>query len=112
MRDDRLYLLYIQEAIGRIEEYAQAGREAFLQSALLQDAIIRRLQTLTESTQRISMELKARHPEVDWRALAGFRNVLVHDYLGVDAELVWEIVEKKLPELKGRVEAMRGELGG
>jgi len=71
-----------------------------MRSTLVQDAVIRNLQVMTESTQRISDAFKKQHPKVDWRALAGFRNVLVHDYLGVDKDRVWQIVEHDLPELK------------
>ncbi|MBL7140516.1 MAG: DUF86 domain-containing protein [Planctomycetes bacterium] len=100
MTDDRLYLIHIQEAVARIEEYVQGGREAFMQSRLIQDAVIRNLQTLAESTQRLSGEFKHQHPDMDWRAIAGLRNVLVHDYLGVDVARVWKIVQEQLPRLK------------
>ncbi|HUX00114.1 MAG: DUF86 domain-containing protein [Phycisphaerae bacterium] len=100
MKDDSLYLVHIHECIQRIEQYVQGGREAFLHSTLVQDAVVRNLQVLAESTQRLSDDFKARHPHVDWRALAGFRNVPVHDYLGVDKDRVWQIVERNLPELK------------
>lgn len=111
MKDDRLYLLHISECIARIEQYTQEGRQAFMASTLVQDAVIRNLQTLAESARRLSAELTARHPEVDWRGLHGFRNVLVHDYLGVDLVRVWQIVEQRLPELKHKIEAIRRELG-
>lgn len=100
MNDDRLYLIHIREAMARIEEYVQGGREAFLQSRLIQDAVLRNLQTLAESTQRLSTEFKRDHPDIDWRAIAGFRNVLVHDYLGVDVVRVWQIVKHDVPRLK------------
>lgn len=106
MKDDRLYLIHIAECIGRIEEYVRGGRDAFMASTLVQDAVLRNLQTLAESSQRLSDDLKARHPDIDWRRIAGFRNVLVHDYLGVDTGLVWKIVENDLPPLKVRIGAM------
>jgi uncharacterized protein with HEPN domain len=71
--------------------------------------VLRNLQTLAESTQRISDHLKAHHPEVDWRAIAGFRNILVHDYLGVSTERIWEIVSVNLPMLGSQMEAIRHE---
>ena len=77
---------------------------------LIQDAVLRNLQTLAESTQRISDELKALHPEVDWRAIAGFRNVLVHDYLGINLDRVWEIVSVHLPVLASQMEAIRNKV--
>ncbi len=77
-----------------------------------QDAVLRNLQTMAESTQRISVPLKDAHPEVPWQRVARFRNVLVHDYLGVRAERVWEVVEGDLPELRQQVQAILDELGG
>jgi len=71
-----------------------------------QKATIRELQELAESTQRLSAHLKARHPEISWAGIAGFRNVLVHDYLGLSLQRVWEIVERDLPPLRIAIEEM------
>ena len=73
---------------------------------MVQDAVVRNLQTLAESTQRLSASLKATEPDVPWDSIAGFRNVLVHNYLGIDLELVWNVVETDLPELKSAIERM------
>ena len=105
MKDDRLYLAYIQECIERIERYSAGERDAFMADTLVQDAILRNLQTLAESTQRLSPELKARHPGVDWRGVAAFRNVVVHNYLGIDLAQIWDIVRRDLPALKREVAA-------
>jgi uncharacterized protein with HEPN domain len=112
MKDDRLYLIHVSECIERVETYvAQGGGKAgFLDSTLIQDAVVRNLQTLAESTQRLSSDLKERHPEIDWYKISGFRNVLVHDYLGIDIERVWIVIESDLPQLKSAIEAMRREL--
>jgi uncharacterized protein with HEPN domain len=75
-------------------------------SHTLQDAVLRNLQTMSESTQRLSDALKAAHPEIEWRRIAAFRNVLVHDYLGIDLETVWEIVRRDVPQLKSTVLVM------
>jgi len=111
MKDDRLFLIHILECIARIGEYTKDGKSAFMSDRLIQDAVLRNLHTLTESTQRLSEALKARHPEIDWQELAGFRNVLVHDYLGVDTGRVWEIMERQLPDLRRDTEAILQELG-
>ena len=84
MKDDGVYLRHVLRRIARIEEYTAVGREGFFSSPLIQDGVIRTLQTLAESAQRLSESIKESYPEVDWKGLAGFRNVLVHDYLGVD----------------------------
>jgi uncharacterized protein with HEPN domain len=75
---------------------------------LLQDAVIRNLQVLAESTQHLSDEAKESHQDIDWYKIAGFRNILVHDYLGLDLDTVWNIVANELPVLKKAVEEMLG----
>ena len=77
MKDDRLYLIHMQECMERVLKYTIDGRDKFMESTLIQDATIRNLQIMAESSQRISEELKTTYPEIDWRNLSGFRNVLV-----------------------------------
>lgn len=103
MKDDGVYLLHILECIRRIEEDTAVGKDSFLQSHTLQDAVLRNLQTLAESTQRLSDSVKMRYPQIEWRRIAAFRNILVHDYLGIDMERVWEITQRDVPELKRTV---------
>src|SRR4051812_26414320 len=110
MKDDRLYVHHVLDGVSRIQRYCQQGEDAFRKSDLIQDAVLRNLQTLAESTQRISDRLKASHPEVEWRVIAGFRNVLVHDYLGINLNRIWEIVSVQLPLLGEQIEAIRDEL--
>ena len=112
MKDDRLYLIHIRDCLARAVKYASCGREQFMDSTMVQDAVIRNLQTLSESTQRLSDGLKADHAEVNWRGIAGFRNVLVHGYLGLDLERVWEIVHRDLPGLQTAVAGMLEKLDG
>lgn len=105
MKDDKLYLIHIAECIERIESYVSGITEQeFLKSSLIQDAVIRNLQVMAESTQRLSDELKEKHPQVEWYKISGFRNILVHDYLGVDIARVWNIITKDLPLLKNTVQ--------
>ena len=106
MKDDAVYLHHIIECIRRIEENIKGGQERFMASHTLQDAVIRSLQTMAESTQRLSDDLKERRPEVEWYRIAAFRNVLVHDYLGIDIERIWEITHRDIPELKQAILAM------
>ena len=100
MSDDGLYLIHILERIDRIEQYTASGYESFRQETIIQDAVLRNLHTLSESTQRVSDAIKNAHPEVDWRGIARFRNVVVHEYLGIDLTRIWDIVQNDLPELK------------
>ena len=78
-------------------------------SHTLQDAVLRNLQTMTEATGRLSDHLKAGHPDVEWERIAAFRNVLVHNYMGVDLERTWEILQRDVPRLKRAVEDMLGK---
>lgn len=109
MKDDIVYLRHIEDCIRRIEEDTAGGRDGFLASHTLQDAVIRNLQTLSESTQLLSDELKSSHSEVEWLRIGAFRNVLVHDYLGIDLERIWEITQRDVPRLKKAVLAMLGK---
>ena len=84
----------------------EGRRTTFYDSYLVQDSVVRNLQTLAESTQRLSGSLKATEPAVPWNAISGFRNVLAHNYLGVDLAAVWSVVEKDLPELEPAIERM------
>jgi uncharacterized protein with HEPN domain len=108
VKDDTVYLKHILECIRRIEEDVVEGRQKFLQSHLVQDAVLRNLQTLSESTQRVSEATKSRNPQIEWRRIAAFRNLLVHNYLGVDPERIWNIVERDVPALKRAVVALIG----
>lgn len=106
MKDETVYLRYISECIRRIEENIAGGRDQFMASHTLQDAVLRNLQTMSESTQRLSDGTKASHPEIDWQRIVAFRNVLVHAYLGVDLERIWEIVQRDVPDLKRAITAI------
>jgi len=107
VKDDGVYVDRVFDRVRRIGEYCRDGETAFRESELIQDGVMRNLQTLAESTQRMSDRLRTLHPEVDWRAIAGFRNVLVHDYLGVNLEHVWSIVAHDLPGLRMAITAMQ-----
>lgn len=103
---DRVLLAHIEECLARIHEYTGVERARFDGSRLVQDAVIRNLQTLAESSQRLSSEIKASEPHVPWRDLVGFRNVIVHGYLGIDLQAVWLVVEQDLPAMAEAVHRM------
>ncbi|MAS32527.1 MAG: DUF86 domain-containing protein [Anaerolineaceae bacterium] len=100
----------MQECMQRILDYTKDGRQQFMQSTLIQDAVLRNLQTMAESSQRLSIDLKEARPEIEWRRLSGFRNVLVHEYLGIDLKTVWQLVEDELPKLLQQIESMLSDL--
>lgn len=110
MKDDRLYLIHIWECIQRIESYAVEGKSSFLASSMIQDAIIRNFEIIGEATKHLSLDLKQSHPEIQWRGLAGFRDVLIHNYMGIDSEEVWNIIENELPQIKSSLKPVLVEL--
>jgi uncharacterized protein with HEPN domain len=108
---DRVLLAHMRDCLDRIREYTNADRGRYEASRLVQDAVIRNLQTLAGSSQRLSGEIKGTEAQIPWRDLAGFRNVIVHGYLGVDLRAVWLVVEQDLPELSAAVDRMTAHLG-
>jgi len=110
MRDDRERLLDIQEAIERIERYAQRGRDAFEQDELIQNWIVSHLQIIGEASRALSEDLRMRHPEVPWRAMIGMRNILVHHYFAVDQNVVWAVIQQDLSQLKMALAVILDEL--
>ena len=110
MSRDTLYASHVLECIRRLEENTSAGYGAFIASHTLQDAVLRNVQTMSEATQRLSPEIKARYPDVPWAEIAAFRNVVVHNYLGIDLRLVWSVVQQDVPELKRAMVNIQEEL--
>lgn len=109
MTRDYLCLIHILECTDRIARYTAEGSEAFFADTRTQDAVLRNPHVLAESAQRISLGQRQRHPDVAWREIARFRNVVVHDYLGVDLVRVWDIVERDLPTFRAQVQSMLAE---
>ena len=101
----------MRDCLDRIREYTNGEHARFHASRLVQDAVIRNLQTLAESSQRLSNEIKATEAQIPWRELAGFRNVIVHGYLGIDLGAVWLVVEQDLPALTDAVSRMARRRG-
>lgn len=106
MRDPGSYLRDILDAIARIERYAIRGREAFEQDELVQIWIVHHLQVIGEAAARLGRQFHQTYSEVPWPEIIAMRNVLVHEYFGLDLEAVWTTVEYDLPKLKRAVEGI------
>ncbi len=111
MKDDRVYFEHILLCLEKIEDYTKMDKSLYMGSTIIQDAVVRNLQVLAESTQRISDRVKTNYPDTEWLAISGFRNILVHDYLGLDLKLIWSVVEKRLPPLRLEIEKMLEDAG-
>lgn len=110
MKEDLVYVEHVLDCIAHIESYTGGTKSIFTGSKMVQDAVVRNLQVMSESTQRLSDAVKKKHPEIDWRGLAGFRNILAHGYLGLDSEKVWELIETRLAALRTAMQSIRAEL--
>lgn len=101
---------HVLECIRRVREDSAPGRDAVFGSHTLQDAILRNLQVLCESTKRVDMRYKQGQPHIPWPLISGMRNVLVHDYFDVDFGAVWQIIERDLPPLEKAMREILAEL--
>ncbi|MBI4318112.1 MAG: DUF86 domain-containing protein [Chloroflexi bacterium] len=111
-RDVRLYIDDIVEGIEKIQEYTAAiTRERFLTNTLVHDAVFRRLEIIGEAVKHIPPDFRALYPIVPWKKVAGMRDKLIHDYLGVDLELTWRVVKDDLPVLLEHMRAIQRDLG-
>ncbi len=90
MKGDLVYLTHILERIERLEVIRDKGEEAFTDSLILQDAAIRSFEVMGEAIKQLSPELPRRHPTVPWKRIAGFRDVLIHNYMGINRRIVWD----------------------
>lgn len=107
---DELYVIHILECIDKINRFTQRDHDRFLSEEIVQDAVLRNLQTLAESVKRLSDDLKSPLPDIRWQSIVGFRNLIVHDYLGVNVERVWEILEHDLPQLETALRPLAPEI--
>jgi uncharacterized protein with HEPN domain len=110
MKGDRVYLLHILDSVTRALEYTREGHDAFLSDTKTQDAVIRNIEIIGEAAKNLSPELKTAYPDIPWKQIAGMRDTLIHRYFGVKLDLVWQVVEDKLPGLKVRVEEILATL--
>ncbi len=110
-RTDRDSLRDIQEATRRILAYTDTMTfEAFIADIKTQDAVIRNLEIIGEATKNLSPELRAKHPAVPWKGMAGVRDRLIHHYFGVNLDIVWQIITVELLEVAAHIEKILKQL--
>ncbi len=110
-RDYKVYFKDILEAINKIERYTKDVKyEDFKNNDLIQDGVIRNLEIIGEAVKNVPQDIKRNYPEIEWRKIAGLRDILIHAYFGIDIEIIWDIVENKVPELKRIIEKILSNL--
>ena len=112
-REYKAYLKDILEAIRKIENYTKAiAFDDFVMDELIQDGVVRNLEVIGEAVKNIPEDIKDKKPEVEWKKIAGLRDILIHDYFGIDEDIVWDAVKNKLPELKEKIIEILSEIEG
>lgn len=107
MRDDKTYLSHMLDAIGTIETYIAGKTFAeFQENKMMLDAVVRELEIIGEAANRISEELKEKHPHVPWFKIRGLRNFVIHEYFAVNEKIVWDTCKENLPILKQQLEEL------
>lgn len=107
MNDDRFFLLHIRDSLREVRDFIEGeSYESFLENRMLQNAVIRSFEVLGEASRRVSPELREAHPEVPWRVMGDFRNKLIHDYFGLELEVIWRSATEEAPMLLDRIERL------
>jgi len=109
VKDDRVFLAHIRDAIQKIDAFTAGGRDEFLATPIVQDAVIRNLEVIGEAAKGLSDELRIANPDIPWKQIAGMRDVLIHHYFGVKIETVWQVVIQHLPPLGERIRKLIDE---
>ncbi len=106
MRDADERLLDMIEAIERIEKYASEGKKSFEQNELIQTWVVHHLEIIGEAASKLGRAFHETHPAIPWAQIIAMRNILIHEYFGMDLEAVWNTIERDLPELKAKLRAI------
>jgi len=110
-KDPTFFIVHVLECIERIEEYVEGiTKDDFFRSVQLQDAVIRRIEIIGEAVKNIQREIKDKYPDIAWKEIAGMRDVLIHEYFGVDLELTWKVAKEDVRELKKKILKVKEDL--
>jgi len=109
-RDYKVYLEDIVEAIRKIRSYtANLSLQTFSSDVKTFDAAIRNLEIIGEAIKGVPEDVRSRYTDVEWKKIAGLRDILIHEYFGVDVEIIWDIIQNKLPVLESQIKRMLEE---
>jgi uncharacterized protein with HEPN domain len=110
-RDWRLFLKDIGDCAARVIDYVGTmSPEEFFHDSKTVDAVMRNLAVIGEASKKIPTDARRKYPAVEWKKMAGLRDIVVHDYFGIDEDIIWDVVSVRIPELKRQLELMTGEM--
>ena len=106
-RDWRLFVKDIRECAARVIDYVGVmSSEEFFHDTKTVDAVMRNLAIIGEAAKKIPADVRRTYPAVEWKKMAGLRDIVVHDYFGIDEDIIWDVVSVRIPELKRNIEIM------
>lgn len=110
-RDFRVYIEDILECISKIEEYIKGvSEEDFYKNTQIQDAVLRRLEIIGEAVKKIPEEVRSNYPEIPWKEMAGMRDVLIHEYFGINMKRTWKVAKEDVFDLRGKIQKVKSSL--
>lgn len=111
IKDAKVFIEHILECIELVENYTRDKKEdEFFGSVQLQDSVIRRIEIIGEAVKNIPGQIKEKYLEIPWKRIAGMRDILIHEYFGIDLELTWEVVKKDMPDFKKEILKIQKDL--
>lgn len=110
-KDPLIFVEHILDNIGDIENFSNGlSKDEISKNNLKQKAIIRSIEVIGEAVKNIPMSFRKEHPEIEWKKIAGTRDMIIHAYFDVDLDIVWGIIKKDIPDLKKKIEKIKEEL--
>ena len=106
MKDSRIYLIHIRDCLARIKDYTIGGKQVLFENLKTQDAVIRNLEVMSESVNKLPSQWTEAYPDMKWEEIRGLRNRLAHEYLNINLNIIWDIIENDLPDFEITIEAI------